>query len=61
MELTQINQKLDKIIEYQEKQIQYAKIRFWLNFVFILIFIILPLALLPFFVNRVFEVYGKII
>jgi len=61
MDKTTINQKLDKIIEYQEKQMKYAKIRFWFNFVFVLIFILLPLILLPFVINRVFEIYGQIL
>ena len=61
MDTTEINQKLDKILEFQKKQASYAKIRFWINIVIIVIFIILPLILLPIIIGKVFNIYSGIL
>lgn len=58
MDLTEINQKIDKVLEYQEKQAKYAKIKFWVMLVLIVVFFILPLVLLPFAINQFLDVYG---
>ena len=60
MDTTEINQKLDKILEYQEQQAKYTKIRFWINVVIIVVFVILPLILLPIVVSQVFDIYSGI-
>jgi hypothetical protein len=61
MDTIEINQKLDKILEYQEKQAKYAKIRFWINTVIITVFIILPLILLPIVITKVFNIYAGVL
>lgn len=60
MNTTEINQKLDKILEFQEQQAKYTKIRFWINVVIIVVFVILPLILLPIVVSQVFNIYSGI-
>lgn len=60
MDLVEINQKLDKILEYQEEQKNRAKIRFWVNLVLLFIFVILPLILLPMVVSQVFNIYSDL-
>ncbi len=60
MDTTAINQKLDKILEYQEKQAKYTKIRFWINLVVIFVFIVLPLVLLPIVISQVFDLYSGV-
>lgn len=57
MSLQEINQKLDQLLEYQKEQTKYNKIRFWINFVIILLFVILPLLLLPIVISKFIGVY----
>ncbi len=61
MGLTEINQKLDKILEFQEKQEKYARIKFWVNLVIIFVFIILPLIFLPIVISQVLDIYSGVL
>lgn len=58
MDEQSINQKLDKILEYQEQQARFSRTRFWMNFGVIVIFVILPLILLPIMISKVFSLYA---
>lgn len=59
--LEEINQKIDKLLEFQEKQARLAKIKFWINFGLIFCFVILPLFLLPFAIKSMFASYSQIL
>lgn len=55
-----INQKLDKILEFQAKQAKYIKIRFWISLILILFFFVIPLLLLPFALKSFISTYGNL-